>query len=674
MKLNVVLDNDFMSEKIKLKIKELVDLINKWNHEYFDLDSPTVSDRVYDSHLIELINLEDKYPHFILEDSPTKKIGATIDKNKFKKVVHSKKMLSLNKAYNFNEINKFINDVFSVTNDQNIKFIVQPKIDGLSIALKYKKGELFQALTRGDGTIGEDVTRNIKNIIKDIPVKIDYPYDLEVRGEVYISKKNFELINQIENVDYANARNLASGTLRHLDQEIVKKRNLSSFIYEIVNPENHNIYTQEQVIEFLKLHRFPFLENYNFFNLFSIKELMIFIEEFDKNQRNTLDYEIDGMVIKLNEIKYYEEVGYTTKFPKYMIAYKFDDELIQTILENVFITIGRTGIVTYNAKLKKVLLKGTIVSAATLHNYNYVYDLGINVNDEVTIKKAGEIIPKVISLNSKRSNGIFPKILICPYCNHDLVDTKTLNNQMCINSDCPEINIKKIIHFASKGAMDIEGLGEGIVRKFFELGFLKKIEDIYLLDQYQEQIIAEKGFGPKFWKNLKEGIVNSYKTDLTRLIFSLGIPQLGIKNAKSIAKKIKDFYKLFSITESELISINDIGEVTIKEFKEYIKKDENIKLFNFLLSIGINPSEINKEPSKKNDFFEGKNFVISGTFSVPRNEIIKLIEENNGIVSSTISKKTYALLLGENGGSKKDKAIKLNIKIIEKEEVEKLIT
>lgn len=329
---------------------------------------------------------------------------------------------------------------------------------------------------------------------------------------------------------------------------------------------------------------------------------------------------------------------------------------------------------TYNAKLKKVLLKGTIISAATLHNYNYVYDLGININDEVTIKKAGEIIPKVISLNSKRSEGIFPKILVCPYCEQKLIDTKTMNNQMCINAQCPEINIKKIIHFASKGAMDIEGLGEGIVRRFFELGFLKKIEDIYLLDQYQDKIIAEKGFGPKFWNNLKAGIINSYQVDLTRLIFSLGIPQMGIKNAKSIAKKVKSFNQLFSITEEELIGIDDIGEVTIKEFNDYIKKEENIQLFNFLLSQGINPSEHIKEPNKRVDFFDRKTFVISGTFSLPRNEIVKIIEENNGNVSSTISKKTFALLLGENGGSKKDKAIKLNIKILEKEEVEKLIS
>lgn len=663
-----------MSEKNKLKIKELVDLINKWNREYFDLDQPSVSDRVYDSHLKELVELEKKYPHLVLEDTPTKKIGATVNKSKFEKVIHSKKMLSLNKAYDFNEIKKFINDILGVINDQQIKFLIQPKIDGLSISLRYKNGELHQAITRGDGFVGEDVTRNVKGIIKDIPVKINYFNDLEVRGEIYISKNNFAMINKQENVEYANSRNLASGTLRHLDQEVVKKRNLSSFIYEIVDPEKHNINSQEDVISFLKAFEFSFLTDYQIVELSSVEKLFNFINDFDQNKRDQLDYEIDGMVIKLNEIKYYEEIGFTSKFPKFVIAYKFDDELIKTILEDIFITIGRTGIVTYNAKLKKVLLKGTIVSAATLHNYNYVNDLGININDEVTIKKAGEIIPKVVSLSSKRSSGVFPKILICPYCDSNLVDTKTLNNQMCLNLDCPEINVKKIIHFSSKGAMDIEGLGEGIVRKFFELGFLKKIEDIYLLDKYEQQIIAEKGFGTKFWTNLKEGIKNSYNVELSRLIFSLGIPQLGIKNAKSIAKKIKSFDKLFSMTEEDLVSIADIGEVTIKEFKEYIKKEENINLFNFLLSLGINPSEQIKDPSKKISFFEGKIFVISGTFHIPRNELIKIIEENDGIVASTISKKTYALLLGENGGSKVEKANKLKIQIIEKADLEKLIS
>ena len=660
-----------MSENIKNKIKELVYLINKWNIEYFDNDNPSVSDRVYDTHLKELTELEKKYPQYILENSPTKHIGANV-KNKFIKVTHSKQMFSLDKAYSFNEIDKFINDILDVTNDNKIKLLVQPKIDGLSISLVYENGELKKAITRGDGIVGEDVTNNIKNIIKDIPTIIDFQDHLIVRGEIYISKTNFQNIINEENINYANPRNLASGTLRQLDNSIVKRRNLSSFIYEIVEPEKIGLFTQENIIDFLKKNGFAILKDYSIIDVQNKHEIYNFITNFENNIRSNLEYEIDGMVIKLNEVKYYEEIGFTSKFPKFMIAYKFDDELTQTILEDIFITIGRTGIVTYNAKLKKVLLKGTYVSAATLHNYNYIEELKINKGDEVTIKKAGEIIPKVVSLSKKHSIGTYPKITICPFCNSNLIDTKTFNNQMCINEKCPEINIKKIIHFASKQGMNIEGLGPNIVRRFYELNFLRKIEDIFTLDQYKNEIINEKGFGEKFWQNLKKGIDDSYNVSLDKLIFALGIPQLGSRNAKNIAKKINNFSELFDIKEDLLLSIQDIGPIMISEFFEFINKKQNIDLFNFLLSININPSNESKN-SKIYKFFENKSFVISGTFSISRSELTKIIENSGGIVTSSVSKKTDALILGDNGGSKKEKADNLKIKIITKLELDEIL-
>lgn len=660
-----------MSENIKNKIKELVYLINKWNIEYFDNDNPSVSDRVYDTHLKELTELEKKYPQYILENSPTKHIGANV-KNKFAKVTHSKQMFSLDKAYSFNEIDKFINDILEVTNDNKIKLLVQPKIDGLSISLVYENGELKKAITRGDGIVGEDVTNNIKNIIKDIPTIIDFQDHLIVRGEIYISKTNFQNIINEENINYANPRNLASGTLRQLDNSIVKRRNLSSFIYEIVEPEKIGLFTQENIIDFLNKNGFAILKDYSIIDVQNKHEIYNFITNFENNIRSNLEYEIDGIVIKLNEVKYYEEIGFTSKFPKFMIAYKFDDELTQTILEDIFITIGRTGIVTYNAKLKKVLLKGTYVSAATLHNYNYIEELKINKGDEVTIKKAGEIIPKVVSLSKKHSIGTYPKITICPFCNSNLIDTKTFNNQMCINEKCSEINIKKIIHFTSKQGMNIEGLGPNIIRRFYELNFLKKIEDIFTLDQYKNEIINEKGFGEKFWKNLKKGIDDSYNVSLDKLIFALGIPQLGSRNAKNIAKKINNFSELFNIKEDLLLSIQDIGPIMISEFFEFVNKKQNIDLFNFLLSININPSNESKN-SKIYKFFENKSFVISGTFSISRSELTKIIENSGGIVTSSVSKKTDALILGDNGGSKKEKADNLKIKIITKLELDEIL-
>lgn len=659
-----------MNNDIKEKIKELVDLLNKWNIEYFQNDNPSVSDRVYDSYLKKLEELENKFPSLILPNSPTQKIGSSINnKNKFEKIKHKKPMLSLDKAYSIDEIEKFINNIKKTTLNEPISFLIEPKIDGLSIALFYENGKLAKAVTRGDGEVGEDVTRNIKNIIDDIPTKIDYFKNLEVRGEVFITKSRFQHINKLENYKFANPRNLASGTLRQLDIEIIKKRKLSSFIYEVIDHEKHNILSQNESLNLLVKLGFSVFKNYIIVN--NIEEIEKFINDFVLI-KNDLDYEVDGLVIKLNDVNFYNFIGYTSKFPKYNIAFKFDDEVTQTTLDNIFITIGRTGVVTYNATLKTVLLKGTMVSAATLHNYNYIKDLNINIGDEVFIKKAGEIIPKVISLAKKKSNGVFAKILNCPYCNSLLIDSKTNINQMCINPNCDEINIKKITHFASRDAMNIEGLGEGIVRKFFEFGFLKKIQDIYDLERHREKIIEQRGFGDKFWTNLNKGIIESKKTNLEKVIFALGIPQLGSKNAKVIAKEIKVFENIINYDFNQLSKINDIGPITIQEIYNFFNKKENIDLVKSLVLLGINP-KIKTKITNPDNFFFNKIFVITGTLSLPRNNVIEIIEKNGGKISSNISNKTNYLICGENSGSKKNKALKLNIEIINNEQLKEII-
>lgn len=656
------------SEEARKKMEWLVNEINKWNHEYFDLNNPSVSDRVYDSHLKMLIELEEKFPNIILKNSPTQKIGANA-KEYFKKIKHKKQMLSLNKAYSIEELNKFINDIYKVINSNNFDFFIEPKIDGLSISLHYKNGILVQAITRGDGNIGEDVSKNVINIIKDIPVQINYLNDLEVRGEIFISKSMFHKINDAENTNYANPRNLAAGTLRQLNSSIVRKRNLSSFIYDLVDPEKHNLFTQENIIAFLEQNKFNVFQDKK--NVKNIEEIQEFITKFN-DKKDQLDYEVDGIVIKLNQIEYYELIGYTTKFPKFMIAYKFDDEIVNTTLENIFITIGRTGIVTYNAKFKPVLLKGTMVSAATLHNYNYIKEIGLNIGDEISIKKAGEIIPKVLSVVNKKSVGIFNKILVCPYCSSLLIDTQTQNNQICPNNNCSEIIIKKIVHFASREAMNIEGLAEGIVRKFFELNILNSIEQIFHLHIHKELIIKQKRFGPKFWENLNNSIEESKNASLEKVIFALGINQLGAKTAKQIAEHIVQFEKIKSIDFDELNKIKDIGPITIKEIKDYLMDKNNIKLIDFLLSININPKIEIKQNLNTNNMFYNKTIVISGTFSAPRSEIISFLENQGAKIVSSISKATHFLLVGENPGSKFEKAKKLGIRIIEKDEFEAL--
>ena len=659
-----------MSEKIKKEIAKLVADLNYWNQQYFDYDQPVVSDQVYDTHLKKLVALEKQYPQYVLDQSPTKKIGATLT-NKFAKVKHQKQMLSLDKAYSLNELAKFINDLKQKTNDQTIDFMIQPKIDGLSIALHYQDGKLIKALTRGDGQVGEDVSANVIGLIKSIPTTIDYLQPLEVRGEIYISKSMFAKINQSELTQYANPRNLASGTLRQLDRDIIKKRNLSAFIYDLVDYQNHQLKTQDQVWNFLKQLNFPILETIKQVN--NLDQIKDFIDLVDQT-RQDLDYEIDGLVLKLNQINYYQLIGYTTKFPKYAIAYKFADEVVDTILEDIFITIGRTGLVTYNAKLKPISLGGTIVSAATLHNYNYISDLNININDEVSIKKAGEIIPKVISLKQKRSTGVFAKITKCPSCHNLLVDTKTMNNQVCLYFDCPEIQIRKIIHFASRQAANIEGLAEGIVRRLYEANFLKNISDIFSLNQYQDQIINLDGFGPKFWNNLWTSIEATVKNiSLEALIFGLGIAQLGIKGAKLIANQILQFDQLLNINYSDLELIKDIGPITIEGIKAYLANQENQNLINKLIAIGINP-KVQAKLVDQDNFFANKTFVITGTLNQPRQQIIKQLEALGANVSNAISKNTFALIVGQNVGQTKiTKAQNLNIKVINESELEQLL-
>ena len=659
-----------MSEKIKKEIVKLVADLNYWNQQYFDYDQPVVSDQVYDTHLKKLVALEKQYPQYVLDQSPTKKIGATLT-NKFAKVKHQKQMLSLDKAYSLNELAKFINDLKQKTNDQTIDFMIQPKIDGLSIALHYQDGKLIKALTRGDGQVGEDVSANVIGLIKSIPTTIDYLQPLEVRGEIYISKSMFAKINQSDLTQYANPRNLASGTLRQLDRDIIKKRNLSAFIYDLVDYQNHQLKTQDQVWNFLMQLNFPILQTIK--QVSNLDQINDFIDLVDQT-RQDLDYEIDGLVLKLNQIQYYQLIGYTTKFPKYAIAYKFADEIVDTILEDIFITIGRTGLVTYNAKLKPISLGGTIVSAATLHNYNYISDLNININDEVSIKKAGEIIPKVISLKQKRSTGVFAKITKCPSCHNLLVDTKTMNNQVCLYFDCPEIQIRKIIHFASRQAANIEGLAEGIVRRLYEANFLKNISDVFSLNQYQDQIINLDGFGPKFWNNLWTSIEATVKNiSLEALIFGLGIAQLGIKGAKLIANQILQFDQLLNINYSDLELIKDIGPITIEGIKAYLANQENQNLINKLIAIGINP-KVQAKLVDQDNFFANKTFVITGTLNQPRQEIIKQLEALGANVSNAISKNTFALIVGQNVGQTKiTKAQNLNIKVINESELEQLL-
>ncbi len=653
--------------EIKKEINLLIEKINKWDIEYFENDSPTISDQIYDATLRKLVKLEIQYPKYLMPDSPTNKVGSNII-NKFNKITHNKKMLSLDKAYTQQDIEKFINNILKISLNKKELFYVEPKIDGLSIALQYENGKLIKAITRGDGYIGEDVTDNVFNVIDDIPSSINYQNNIEIRGEIFITKSGFKEINNIEN-KFSNPRNMASGTLRQIDKKIVKSRNLSCFVYEIVSPELHSINNFNDSLLFLKEEGFQTISTNLLTN--NIEEIMEYINEFE-NKREELDFETDGIVIKLNNISYYEKLGFTSKFPKYNIAYKFNDELVSTKLIGISISIGRTGMVTYNAQLEPTPLKGTIVSAATLHNFNYIHKLGINVGDDVWIKKAGEIIPKVFSLAKKNNEDEAQKILDCNYCHKKLFDNELETDQFCKNDLCPEINIRKIIHFTSRKGMDISGLGESWIRKFYELGIIKRYPDIYLLNEKIIEIKKISRIGEKSLKNLLMAIDNSKQNSLSSTLFAIGINHLGDRNCKLVASQIKSLGNFIDFDFTKLNNIKDIGPITTNALIEFQSREENIQDIEKMILLGMNPQEQIKIINQ-NTFFAKHTFVITGKFVMNRNDIKNIIENSGGKVMSAISSKINYLICGIDFGNKKIKAEELGIKIIYEEALIELI-
>ncbi|AXE60687.1 DNA ligase (NAD(+)) LigA [[Mycoplasma] phocae] len=667
-----------MEEKQKNEIRkqvfELREKINEWDKAYYDLDNPSVPDSVYDIEFNKLKKLEEQYAHYFsydeLKSSPTQKINSSAS-NIFKKVRHDSPMLSLNKAYSIDEIKKFIDNIAKITDQYS--FFIEPKIDGISISIKYRNGKLFQALTRGDGKIGEDVTENVLQI-KDVPKTINYPNDLEVRGEIYLSLEEFNNLNkELDSkgkAKLANPRNAAAGTLRQLNSQIVKERNLSAFLYYVVNPTQHQIETMEQSFHFLN--SLGFMVSKEVKHITSIQEIEKYINEF-KNIKQLLNYETDGIVIKLNEIKYYNKLGSTSKFPHSAIAFKYEPDTAITILKKIFITTGRTGLITYNALLEPVELSGSLVSYATLNNFQYIDDLNLNENDLVYVKKAGEIIPCIIGLASKKNkdnNSKFSKFLFCSYCNSPLQDSNSQLEQFCVNPKCPEINRRKLIHFCSKEAMDIASLGEKNIELLIDNKLLSTPPDIYKLKNFKDELVKLERLGNKSVLKILDAIEETKNKSLEKLIFALSIKLIGAKVAKLIASEVKEFNKFVTFNFSDLMKYNEIGEKVTNSIIEWVKNEDNIKLVNDLLNEGLNLKYINYA---KNTKFQNCSFVITGVLSKPRSYFEDLIITNGGILKNSISSKTTYLLAGHDGGSKLSKANSLGVKIINENEFNELM-
>ncbi|MCU4117155.1 NAD-dependent DNA ligase LigA [Mycoplasma zalophi] len=655
------------NKKIKEEIILLQEKIQAWNHAYFDLDDPIVEDAIYDKEIIKLKNLEQEYNFLFTEDelsqSPTRIIGSSVS-NAFQKVTHDSPMLSLQKSYEKEELQHWIENINKVSFD--VSYFIEPKIDGLSISLKYKNGKLVQAVTRGDGHIGEDVTHNILTI-EELPKQINYLKEIEIRGEVYLKLSEFEKLNlelKKENKQQlANPRNAASGSLRQLNPEITKTRNLSIFLYNIQEPHEHEIYSVDETRKWLKNHNFPVTDEGKV--VFNINEMLEWINDF-KFKKTLLDYETDGIVIKLNEIKYYNLLGTTQKFPRYAIAYKYEPNTATTVLKDIFVTIGRTGMVTYNATLENVFLGGSNIQAATLHNYDYIKKLKIDIGDLVYIKKAGEIIPKVISTVHSKSQTNFQKILHCPFCNSLLEDSDTGIDQFCVNEDCKEVKLKKMIHFTSKTAMDILTLGERNIEILYNLGLVNSFSDIYKLKDKYDQLIKIERFGAKSVEKMLQSIEDSKNQDLSSLIHAISIKLVGEKVSYFLASKIQEFKNLLDFDFDSLITYHEIGEKIIHSLKEFTSNSKNRQMIQELIDLGLNL----KHKNQINSFsLMNQSFVITGTLSQPRPSIEKILISKGAKVSSSVTKNTSYLLIGEKPGSKLAKAKALNVKIITEQQL-----
>ena len=658
----------------KNRIDYLVDTLNKYNYEYYILDNPTVDDYEYDRLMQELIVLEKKYPEYKRKDSPTERVGATVI-SEFTKVVHKIPMLSLGNVFNEDEIVKF--DERIKKEGFNPTYVVELKIDGLAISLTYEKGVLVRGVTRGDGTTGEDITHNVKTI-NDIPLKLTKDIDIEVRGEIYIKKSELERVNnerQKEGLSlFQNCRNLASGTVRQLDSSVAKKRKLNNFIYHLPNPKDYGIYRHQDALEFMDSLGFKVNKERKICK--NVNEVITFINEISE-KRSSLSYDIDGMVIKVDDILMQEALGYTAKSPKWATAYKFPPEEVVTKLKDIKFTVGRTGKITPNAILEPVRVAGSTISRATLNNEDFIKDKDIRVGDYVILRKAGDVIPEVVGVKlDKRNENLekFTMIKNCPICGGPIVRKENESHYFCLNEDCDARNIEKIIHFSSRKAMNIDGLGERIIEDFYNFGYIKNITDIYLLKEKSEELMELEGFGEKSINNLLEAIEKSKENSLERLLFGLGIRYLGEKSAKIIAKIYPDIELLKKASFDELVNISDIGNVMAKSIVDYFKNDENIETLEKLKSFGVNMKYLGKQISKK-DAFADKKFVITGTLSfISRDNLKEKITTYGGKAIDSVSKKTDVVIVGDNPGSKYEKAKTLNLEIWNEEKLkEKLI-
>ena len=658
---------DFL--EAKKRHQELVEILEKYSYEYYVLDNPSVSDAEYDDKLSELENIEKLFPELITRNSPTQRIIGQVLTG-FNKIHHKYQMLSLGDVFNLEELRIWDRKLCENLNVKNVTYNAEMKIDGLAMSLVYENGELLYCATRGDGTTGEDVTTNVLTI-PSIPTHIKIKERVEIRGEVYMPKASFIELNKARKEAgeplFANARNAAAGSIRNLDSNVAKSRKLDAWWYYLEEPEKFNIKTQAEALDFIE--SLGFKVNPERKVLSNFEEINKYVEEYNK-KRNSLPYDIDGIVLKVNDLTLHEEIGYTAKTPKWAIAYKFPPEEVITKLKDIIYTVGRTGKITPNAVLEPVKVAGSTVQRATLHNEDFIKDKDLMVGDYVILRKAGDIIPEVVTPVYARRDGSqvpFKMITNCPDCGSELVKIEAMH--FCLNKNCPSRKIESLIHFASKDAMDIEGMGDKVCEQFFAEKFIQSIPDIYRLANYKENIIQIEGWSYKSTESLLEAIENSKKKSLEKLLFGLGIKEVGEKMAKVLARFYKNIDRLMTESEENLLKINDIGEVCAASIYKYFHDEENIKLINELKQLGLNMNYLGSETINENNYFYNKKIVLTGTLSkYGRKEATEILENLGAHVSSSVSKVTDLVIYGEEAGSKLDKANKLNVRVMNEEE------
>ncbi len=660
------------------RIAELRELLNYHSHKYYVEDNPEITDYEYDKLYHELVALEEKNPHFITADSPTQRVGGQAE-DAFTKVIHEVKMESLTDVFSIDELYAFDRRVKDTVGNNSVEYIVEKKIDGLSVSLEYENGFFKRGSTRGDGSIGEDVTNNLKTI-RSIPLKLSIPEGmtlpyLEVRGEVFMAKNHFLDLNErqeaLEQKLFANPRNAAAGSLRQLEPSITASRKLDIFVFNIQRADGINFDTHSEALYFLKKLGFKISPNFQICK--SIEEAIGEIHTVGE-ARGNFSFETDGAVVKINSLSLRKLLGSTSKAPRWAVAYKYPPEEKKTRLKDIVIQVGRTGALTPNAVLEPVRLAGTTVSRATLHNEDYIKERDIRIGDEVWVRKAGEIIPEVLCVDfSARNENVIPFKMPdnCPVCGAPAVREEQEAVTRCTGIECPARLFRSLVHFASRDAMNIEGLGPALIEMLLDKGLINSIPDLYKLFNRRSELVLLERLGEKSVDNLLLSIEKSKENDLSKLLFGLGVRHIGKRAAQLAAEHLKTMDALISATCEDFQKVEEFGEKMAISLESFLKQEQTIHTINLLKEFGINMES--KVQGHKAGVFTGLTFVLTGTLpTYSRIDATQLIEERGGKVSGSVSKKTSYVLAGEEAGSKLDKAVQLGVNIIDEDTFKKM--